>query len=84
MYLIKVLEDVRYANKGDKIEICDWRAERMSKMGKVKILKYLGNHFDSPYYAKRQIDKAKDKIKELKEKIKYLEKKYGGKNNGKI
>lgn len=74
MYKIEVIKDFgTWAKKGEIIEVSNDRAIYMEKKGAAKILKYLGNFHDSPYFLKRSIESMENQITAMLKKIRDYE-----------
>ena len=75
MYRVRCLKDFGcWCRVGKVTSLSNWLTHRMSRVGNVEIIEFLGNSPYSPYQLHMSINSMKLKIKELQERIALYEK----------
>jgi len=75
MYEVEILKDNKFRGwkKGDIVRVSNMWVEGAVEREEVRVIRYLGNFYNSIFFLKEKIEKLKMKITDLQMKLKYNE-----------
>lgn len=71
MYEVRMLKDDFRYKKGEIIKLGNVHIDSWVNDGRCKVIRYLGNFYESTYFLKERIERLKLQIKHLETKLKY-------------